>query len=190
MKKLTFISIILLLLIWLEPTLARTYRWVDENGVTIYSQSPPPSGKATIIKAPPPAPATAPGETMKKLKARLDAIEEAKKKKNEPKDKENKEADRKEVKKENCQSATENLKTLEQHARIRMKMDDGSYRMLPEEERQAQIEKAKNAMRKASEIILDGLRIKTDEFIVRYPERYYDERGKKMWDIVWHVIHR
>jgi hypothetical protein len=49
---------------------------------------------------------------------------------------------------------------------------------------------AKNAMEQASEIILDGFRIKTDAYIVKYPERYSDERGEKMWGTVWDIINR
>jgi hypothetical protein len=49
---------------------------------------------------------------------------------------------------------------------------------------------AQNAMEQASEIILDGFKIKTDAYIVKYPDRYSDERGKKMWDTVWDIINR
>ena len=49
---------------------------------------------------------------------------------------------------------------------------------------------AKNAMEQASEIILDCFQIKTDAYIVKYPDRYSDERGKKMWDTIWDIINR
>ncbi len=143
--KLIVISTIILS-IWLLPAAARTYRWVDENGTTIYSQSPPPNGKATIIKPPPPSPSQ-PGETMKKLKARLDAIDETNKKKNEAKDKEDIAAKNAAIKRQNCENAKKNLTTLEQHARVRLKGEDGSYKMLSEEERTAQIDKAKEAIK-------------------------------------------
>ena len=35
---------------------AAVYRWVDEHGRTVYSQSPPPSGHAVTIKLLPPPP--------------------------------------------------------------------------------------------------------------------------------------
>ncbi len=35
---------------------AKMYRWTDENGQTVYSQMPPPDGKAVEIAPPPPPP--------------------------------------------------------------------------------------------------------------------------------------
>ncbi len=152
MKSKLIITLSIALLVWLTPASARTYRWVDENGVTIYSQSRPPSGTdATVIKTPPPAPASEPNETMKKLKTRLNAIEESKKKENETKEKEDKAAKNAEIRKQNCEAAKKNLEALEQHARVRMKMDDGEYKQLTDEERTAQIEKAKEAIKKNCE---------------------------------------
>jgi len=148
MRANLIITFFIISLVWLTSATARSYRWVDENGVTIYSQSPPPSGTArTVIKPPPPA-GTPPEDTMKKLKARLDALDETKKKTTETKDKEKKEAGRAEIKKKNCQSATAHLKNLEEHGRLKMKMDDGNYKILTDEERTADIEKTKQTIEK------------------------------------------
>ncbi len=35
---------------WTGAADARMYRWVDENGTTVYSQSPPASGEAAEVK--------------------------------------------------------------------------------------------------------------------------------------------
>lgn len=43
-------------------------------------------------------------------------------------------------------------------------------------------------MRQASEIILDGFPIHTDAEIVRYPDRYQDERGARMWATVTRLL--
>jgi hypothetical protein len=40
------------------------------------------------------------------------------------------------------------------------------------------------AMREASEIVLDGFSLRTEVKIVRHPDRYLDERGRQMWDTV------
>jgi hypothetical protein len=40
------------------------------------------------------------------------------------------------------------------------------------------------AMREASELVLPGFPLRTDAKIVRYPERYTDERGVRMWETV------
>lgn len=148
MRANLIVAFFIISLIWLTPATARSYRWVDENGVTIYSQSPPPSGTAASVIKPPPPAATPPGETMDKLKARLKAMDEENKKADETKDKEKEEAERAETDKKNCQRAAANLKTLEEHARVKMKMNDGSYKMLPDETRTANIKKIKQYLEK------------------------------------------
>ncbi len=140
MKRNSLIILSLMLLIWLLPAMAKTYRWVDDNGVTIYSQTPPPTGNATIIK-PPPSPATPPDEIMQNLKRRQAAIDESKKRKNETGEKGSAEARNVEIKQQNCDTSRKNLAEITRHPRVRMKMDDGGYKQLSDQERQAEIDK-------------------------------------------------
>jgi Domain of unknown function (DUF4124) len=49
---------------------AAMYKWVDEKGVTHYSESPPPDGKASRVELPPTAPSSAPAETVQTWKDR------------------------------------------------------------------------------------------------------------------------
>jgi hypothetical protein len=44
------------------------------------------------------------------------------------------------------------------------------------------------AMAEASRIILDGFELGTDVSTVRYPDRYSDKRGTKMWNEVTSLI--
>jgi hypothetical protein len=44
------------------------------------------------------------------------------------------------------------------------------------------------AMAEASAIVLDGFTLRSDAKLFRYPERYMDERGRRMWDAVWSAI--
>ena len=44
------------------------------------------------------------------------------------------------------------------------------------------------AMRDASRVVLNGFELGTDAEIVRYPDRYRDERGAVMWDRVMDLI--
>ena len=37
------------------------------------------------------------------------------------------------------------------------------------------------AMEEASELILKGFRLNTDTEVVKWPDRYFDERGAGMW---------
>ena len=40
------------------------------------------------------------------------------------------------------------------------------------------------------EIVLDGFSLRTDAEIVRYPDRYMDKRGVKMWGTVTGILER
>ena len=43
------------------------------------------------------------------------------------------------------------------------------------------------AMADASELVLPGFPLRTDTKVVRYPERYSDERGTRLWDELWSI---
>jgi hypothetical protein len=43
---------------------------------------------------------------------------------------------------------------------------------------------AQDAMREASRAVLDGFELRSDASIIRWPDRYGDERGRAMWDTV------
>jgi DNA polymerase-1 len=53
---------------------------------------------------------------------------------------------------------------------------------------EADIERTQQAMAEASRIVLDGFELGTDAKIVRFPDRYVDERGTVMWDRVMKLI--
>ncbi len=46
------------------------------------------------------------------------------------------------------------------------------------------------AMAEASAAVLTGFRLRSDVKTVRYPDRYVDERGAKMWDTVQRILKR
>ena len=52
------------------------------------------------------------------------------------------------------------------------------------------IESAQQAMEEASELILLGFKLRSDAEIIRYPDRYMDKRGEKMWDTVWNIVNQ
>lgn len=47
---------------------------------------------------------------------------------------------------------------------------------------------AQEAMREASSLVLGCFELRTDVKIIRYPDRYMDGRGKKMWDTIWEIV--
>ena len=53
---------------------------------------------------------------------------------------------------------------------------------------EADVARMQDAMREASRIVLDGFELGTDANVVRYPDRYMDERGAVMWQRVMKLI--
>ncbi len=125
---------------------AKTYRWVDENGVTVYSQSPPPSGAATEIKPPPP-PAISPEEAWRKLDAQKQKLEDLR----EDRELEKKAASEKKAEadrlKNNCEAAKRNLAGYIARPHARQKGADGEYRYITEEARQERMKQAKEQIK-------------------------------------------
>jgi DNA polymerase I len=50
------------------------------------------------------------------------------------------------------------------------------------------IAKMRVAMAEASRIVLNGFELRTDVHVVKYPDRYMDDRGVKMWDRVMRLV--
>jgi DNA polymerase I len=50
------------------------------------------------------------------------------------------------------------------------------------------INTAQQAMADASAAVLAGFRLGSEAKIIRYPDRYMDPRGTKMWETVWSII--
>ena len=142
MQKTGFLILLSFALTISLPLAAKSYRWVDENGVTVYSQKPPPSGIAKEIKPPPP-PAISPEEAQRKLDAQKQTLEDLKEDR-ELKKKESgeKKAEAKRLK-SNCEAAQKNLVGLISRPRARQKGADGEYHHITEEARQKQITEAK-----------------------------------------------
>jgi DNA polymerase-1 len=54
----------------------------------------------------------------------------------------------------------------------------------------ADIGRMQDAMREASQIVLNGFELGTDAMVVRHPDRYMDERGTLMWNRVMALLDR
>ena len=136
-----------LMLLTAQPGLAKTYKWVDENGVTQYTQTPPPKGDYESVK-PPPKPAIHPEEAKKQLLERVEAYDERRtdaQKSQEEADKKQAETDKKAS---DCEKSKQNLSYFESKTRIKQKDKDGNVVLLPEEERQKKIQKMREDIKK------------------------------------------
>ena len=58
----------------------------------------------------------------------------------------------------------------------------------PLSELEETIRLTKSLMSDASAIVLDGFRLRSDADVTRYPERYMDSRGKKMWFAIQELL--
>jgi hypothetical protein len=126
---------------------AKVYKWVDENGVTQYTQYPPPEGSSSVVNVPTaPAPATAPAEQLRDLQDRLEALnkrqeEEARAQQ----ETEEQHADREKLAAD-CQRVREELALVSNNPRLMEQGADGSRVRMTEERRQERIAHAQQQL--------------------------------------------
>ncbi len=123
---------------------APMYKWVDADGNVQYTQSPPPAGQeAQTIKPPPPPPLTT-EEAQQRLQNYQESLSppDPDKAKN---DAEEQAAVREEQR--NCDAAKRNLERYSDSANRRFRKPDGSVQIPTDQEREAEIAKAKQQIK-------------------------------------------
>jgi hypothetical protein len=60
----------------------------------------------------------------------------------------------------------------------------------PVEDVEDAVEACRKQMQRASEQVLNGFPLRTEAKVVRFPDRYMDERGRAMWDVVFGLLDR
>jgi hypothetical protein len=137
----------ILALLAAQPALAKTYKWVDENGVTQYTQTPPPKGDFKGVKDPV-KPAISPEEAKRQLQERVDAFE----KRRDDSGKARQEAEKKKSeegkKQADCEKSRKNLATFQENSRIKFTDKDGNVTIMPEEERQKKMQEIQDNIKK------------------------------------------
>jgi len=76
----------------------------------------------------------------------------------------------------------------EQGVRVVAPVHDALLIEAPFDELQMAVATAQECMRKASEVVLAGFPLRSDAKVVRYPDRYQDPRGVRMWETVWATL--
>lgn len=122
---------------------AQAYKWTDDNGNIIYSQTPPPLGTPYELVDDSSIAATTFG--VAETKSLQDRAESAKKTRDEKKEQETLIAESEQIKQENCMQAKNNLTGLTSRGQVTIK-ENGLYRKLTEEERQERIQQANNSI--------------------------------------------
>lgn len=131
----------LLLALSASAVAGQVYKWVDAQGITHFGSQPPQGQEATPVNtnsATPKAPAPAP---LPKLDSE---VESDKQKAIDDKVKQEV-AKREEERKKYCETVRTNLSQLQNNPRVRVE-ENGDFRRLTEEERQARISEAQKAI--------------------------------------------
>ena len=129
-----------------EIALAKTYKWVDENGVTQYSSTPPPTGDFEALKGPS-KPAIDPAKAQGEMDKRLEAFDKRKEEAENAKKESDAAAAKASQDKKNCALAKKNLNLLQTKVRIKIKDKDGKIHYQTDDERTANIKRAKEAIK-------------------------------------------
>ncbi|MCP3870647.1 MAG: DUF4124 domain-containing protein [Gammaproteobacteria bacterium] len=134
--------------VWFPGLEAEVYRWVNEQGVTVYSQTPPAEPRETEKITPPPAPPGTQDETWSDLNRQWQAMQDREDTRKDTESDLSKQRKREESRATNCQAARNNLEGLDQGIRrIRVEEPDGTVRRLTREEQQSRMEEARKMIR-------------------------------------------
>ena len=60
----------------------------------------------------------------------------------------------------------------------------------PKEDLDNAIFHTQRAMEEAGEYVLGGFKLRSDVKAIIHPDRYADERGVDMWELVWEIINQ
>lgn len=104
---------------------AAVYKWVDEDGVVQYAQTPPP-GVQTQEIAPPPPPSSSAAPVGRELQERLDAFNKRREERLRREQESTEEREFREKLTADCQRIRENLAVLSNSPRVVEQLDDGT----------------------------------------------------------------
>jgi uncharacterized protein DUF4124 len=147
--SITFLFKLLLLWVVFQSTVsAEMYKWIDEDGNTHYTQSPPPGDiQPDIIKAPPKVDSDSAIKSIKAREKKADELADNRKKSAEEAVKAEEKAAKK---KEHCERSKAQLVKY-QRPRISTMDEEGNVIRSTEEERQAGIKRIEEQIKKACE---------------------------------------
>ncbi|MBL1143150.1 MAG: DUF4124 domain-containing protein [Proteobacteria bacterium] len=138
-------NIALIMLLISTVSTAEMYKWVDENGDTHYSQSPPVSDVKVEKIAPPPA--VDPSNAQQDLQRTVEKVNSLREERLVARENQEKEKDEEKRKKEQCQQLKESLNSLTVRPRANKVDEEGNLVRMTEEERQEKIENTKQQMK-------------------------------------------
>lgn len=134
-------------LLWSVAALGEVYRYVDENGVTVYSQTPPPSGEAASMTPDPGPSATETAAALERLRRQLETDFDRRYTREKRAEHAAEEAARAEQRAAACAAARTNLRTLTNLGAAYLELPDGTLVGPTREQRQRLIEQTRGQVR-------------------------------------------
>lgn len=135
-----------------SPVMAgQFYKWTDEQGVTHYSEEPPPhtaknAAEVKVQTRTPSGTAAAVENLQKQRDAATKAMTDAAKDKKTPADTPPAKADKSQYA-ERCKQLHTNLETMESHGRVTEMNEKGEKRVLPDEEKNKRMDETKRQIK-------------------------------------------
>lgn len=126
---------------------ATIYKWVDEHGVTQFSQFPPVNQAAEQVRGAPP-PADDPAVARERLEQQLEGFDERRAAQETERQEQAQQQEQQALRQRNCAAARHNLQVLERTGRTRVQTEDGEVTYLSDEQRQERVEAARQAVKK------------------------------------------
>lgn len=148
LKRATLIALGLLLFTSVQ---AGVYRWVDQDGVTVYSQVPPPANVATKKIEPPPPPSVTEKEAWQEVNQNWSAMRDRVDVKKEQATADAEQEEKKQKEENNCTVARQTIQHLESSEWQRMRTANGKIKRLTTEEREERLQEAHEMQEKYCE---------------------------------------
>jgi hypothetical protein len=139
-----------ILIVAAVPALAATYKWVDETGQTVYSQTPPPPGTQGVerIKTPPRSAADT-SSTSQKTKDDAVSFDERREQRQTAEQDQKKMRQAEVERKQHCEQMGEDIETLTTRPIVRRTPADGGEPViLSAEERESEVKELRERMTK------------------------------------------
>jgi hypothetical protein len=118
------------------------FRYVDENGVTVYSQTPPPGASADAVELAPAPSAADTDAAIERLRGQIEQQFDQRQDQARAKAAEAEEAKAVAQRAEACATARQNRQTLQDLGARMLRMPDGSVTRIGDAERQAMLDEA------------------------------------------------
>jgi hypothetical protein len=117
----------------------KIYKWVDQNNAVQYTQFPPPPGVQVLEVRSAPPPADDPVAERARIQQETEALDERMQERQEAAAQAELRAKNREIRRQNCVTASKNLTELQQGGIKRYRTADGEVLRLTEEDRQKRI---------------------------------------------------